>query len=197
MSKSKDSSPKSLGYEASSEKLNTKRKGKDGNYWIVAKIKSNTKKWVKMVNIDKLRKLLLDKMYNWWKKLSDGDNVVYYNSGKYKTIKFKNKDDWINNSKNSNVKRIIWSNRSHDSLYHFVEYILHKLDVKTVEKLIKISKSDITKYLMNNFSKFFKKEKYLSNKDYTLKHFSSIESKNKLNDKLLKKFNKSNIIKKI
>jgi hypothetical protein len=45
--KGSEPSPKGLGYCAGSTKANTKKKGKDGNMWIVKKIKSGSKRWVK------------------------------------------------------------------------------------------------------------------------------------------------------
>ena len=40
-------SPKGLGYCAHVEKLNSKKKGKDGNMWIVTETKNKTKRWSK------------------------------------------------------------------------------------------------------------------------------------------------------
>jgi hypothetical protein len=43
-------SPKGKGYCAHAEKVNTKRKGNDGNYWIVKKSNNGIKKWIKDSN---------------------------------------------------------------------------------------------------------------------------------------------------
>jgi len=40
-------SPKGLGWCSHSEKINKKRKGKDGNEWVVKKTKNGHHKWVK------------------------------------------------------------------------------------------------------------------------------------------------------
>ena len=45
--KGNEPSPKGLGICAHAEKLNIKKKGKDGNMWIVVKTKNNIKRWVK------------------------------------------------------------------------------------------------------------------------------------------------------
>ncbi len=45
--KGTEPSPKGLGFCAHSEKTNTKRKGKDGNIWVVKQIKTGSKRWVK------------------------------------------------------------------------------------------------------------------------------------------------------
>jgi hypothetical protein len=46
-------SPKGLGICAHAEKLNNKKKGKDGNMWTVTETKNGTKRWVKHKNSDK------------------------------------------------------------------------------------------------------------------------------------------------
>lgn len=46
--KGTEPSPKGLGYCAHSEKINSKKNGKDGNVWIVKKIKNGSKRWVKL-----------------------------------------------------------------------------------------------------------------------------------------------------
>ena len=45
--KGTEPSPKGLGYCAHAEKLNKKRKGKDGKNWIIAETKNGVKRWVK------------------------------------------------------------------------------------------------------------------------------------------------------
>ena len=39
-------SPKGLGYCAHAEKLNKKKRGKDGNMWIVSETKKGIKRWI-------------------------------------------------------------------------------------------------------------------------------------------------------
>jgi hypothetical protein len=45
--KGTEKSPKGLGWCAHSEKLGIIRKGKDGNRWIIKKIKNGSKRWIK------------------------------------------------------------------------------------------------------------------------------------------------------
>lgn len=45
--KGTEPSPKGLGYCAHASNINIKKKGKDGNIWIVKKIKNGTKRWIK------------------------------------------------------------------------------------------------------------------------------------------------------
>ena len=46
--KGTEPSPKGLGYCAHSEKINSKKNGKDGKVWIVKKKKNGSKRWVKL-----------------------------------------------------------------------------------------------------------------------------------------------------
>ncbi len=60
--KGSEPSPKGLGYCASGESIGKKRKGKDGNMWIVKEVSNGSKRWVKhnIYNIEKFNKKLLD-----------------------------------------------------------------------------------------------------------------------------------------
>ncbi len=52
----KEPSPKGLGYCARNENLNKRKKGKDGNFWKVAKIANGTRRWVKIPKTKKVKK---------------------------------------------------------------------------------------------------------------------------------------------
>lgn len=54
--KGTEPSPKGLGYCAHAEKINTKKKGKDGNLWIVAQTKTNVKRWISYQSVKKKSK---------------------------------------------------------------------------------------------------------------------------------------------
>ena len=45
--KGTEPSPKGLGWCASGEKIGKKRKGKDGNIWIIKKVSNGSKRWMK------------------------------------------------------------------------------------------------------------------------------------------------------
>ena len=45
--KGTEPSPKGLGYCAAEEKVNTRKKGRDNNYWIIKETKTGVKRWVK------------------------------------------------------------------------------------------------------------------------------------------------------
>jgi len=48
--KGTEPSPKGLGYCAHAEKIDSKKKGKDGNIWIVSITKNKIKRWIKLKN---------------------------------------------------------------------------------------------------------------------------------------------------
>ena len=91
--KGTEPSPKGLGYCASGEKIGKKRKGKDGNMWIVKEVKSGSGRWVKynVYNIEKIRELLWKKMYAWWYPLSTGHIIIMDTNKKYKIVKLQKK----------------------------------------------------------------------------------------------------------
>ena len=54
--KGTEPSPKGLGYCAAEEKVNTRKKGRDNNYWIIKETKNKTKRWVKETKTTKTTK---------------------------------------------------------------------------------------------------------------------------------------------
>lgn len=54
--KGTEPSPKGFGYCAHTEKLGKKRKGKDGNIWIVKETIKGSKRWFKYSEVSKLSK---------------------------------------------------------------------------------------------------------------------------------------------
>ena len=58
--KGTEPSPKGLGYCAHSEKVGTKKKGKDGNQWIIKQVKTS-KRWMKIKSIRKTSKKITKK----------------------------------------------------------------------------------------------------------------------------------------
>ena len=70
--KGTEPSPKGLGWCAHGMKEGDKKKGKDGNMWIIKKVKNGNLRWMKDINYDinKLYKFLENKLYKWWINLS-------------------------------------------------------------------------------------------------------------------------------
>lgn len=163
-------SPKGLGYCASGEKEGTEMKGKDGNMWV----KKNGK-WVKKISKEDYYKKLLDKLIKWWRPLSQGNLIAIYKDGKHKIITSQKKthkafskdifEKWKELDANNDVKCIIWSAQSYDTLESFVEYLIKKLSIKKLQDIL----SNIPEYLLKNYKKFFIKYKEVGNKDYTFK----------------------------
>ena len=154
-------SPKGLGFCASGEKNGVEMKGKDGNMWI----KSNGK-WVKKSD-DK--KLLFKKLYNWWRKLANGNIIIIYKDNSSKLIKSTMKTSkaqstdilkkWEEFNNDTDIKAIIWSAQSTDVLDFFIEYLIKK----------KLPIKNLQEYLIENYKKYFRKCKINSSKDYTFK----------------------------
>lgn len=78
-------SPKGLGYCAHAEKINAKKKGKDGNLWTVKVINNGTKRWVK-INSNQQNTLPL----NGYKKY-----FIHFNGGMPYLVYIKNNDVYI------------------------------------------------------------------------------------------------------
>mgnify|MGYP007047344606 CR=1 FL=1 len=172
--KGTEPSPKGLGYCASGESIGKKRKGKDGKMWIVKEVKSGNGRWMKynVYNIEKIRELLLKKMYTWWYLLSTGHIVIIDTNKKYKIVKLQKKKydvSWKEYSKDTNTKYILWSGMSVDDLYYFIEYILYKCTNQVIEQFVK--EKDTLQLIMENVIKYCVKEEFYSGKDYILKNY--------------------------
>ena len=165
-------SPKGFGFCASGEKEGTEMKGKDGNMWV----KKNGK-WVINSKEDYYKKLL-DKLYKWWLPLSQGNIIAIYKDGKHllitskmKTHKAKSNDiseKWKELDNDKEVKAVIWSAQSYDTLESFVEYLIKKSTVKKLEDFIKMK--NLPEYLLANYKKYFVKYEEVGKKDYTYKY---------------------------
>ncbi len=153
-------SPKGLGYCASGEKEGTKMKGKDGNIWI----KSNGK-WIK--HEKDYYKLLLNKLYKWWRPLSQGGIILIYKNDSHKLIKKIKIKQWEEYDKDKEIKAIIWSAMSVDIIQLFVQYLIKKSSKKQLEEFIKMK--NLPNYLLEYYKKYFIKEKFKSVKDYIFK----------------------------
>ena len=166
-------SPKGLGYCASGEKEGIEMKGKDGNIWI----KKNDR-WIKKNNKDNYYKKLFNKLYKWWISLSQGNIIIIYQDDKNKLVKSNMKtrkaqnkeliEKWIEFGKNKEVKAIIWSAQSVDSIQLFIELLIKKMTIEQLEEFIKIKK--LPEYILENYKKYFVKNKLFSDKDYNLKN---------------------------
>ena len=134
-------------------------------------------------SLDKLIKKIFKKLYNWWYKIaSSGFYIVNKNN---KVIFSKNKVENIDD-----IKYIIWTGQSIDSLTFFIYYILQKLSVNKIEEFIS-TKNTSSYLIIDNFKIFFKKVKLYTIKDYTL---NNLEEINEL--KIINKIKKSNILNK-
>jgi len=181
-------SPKGLGYCAHAEKIGSVRKGKDGNEWI-----NKSGRWiiVKKLSINKLHKMLFKNILKWWVKLSVGfyiididNNVKYLKNDKNTSNKLKEYEQ------DKNIKYILWSTLSNDSVAFLVYYILTKCDNDVIENILENKNS--FEYFIENFKMFFVKKEIQTKKDYTLKYLDHINEK-----RIIDKLQKSVILKKL
>lgn len=135
-------------------------------------------KEIKGKNTDYYEKILFKKLYKWWLKLSEGRFIVIYNDDRYKIISSKMKTTkaftkdiiykWNMLNDNENIKAIIWSSQSIDVIQQFINYIVKKTSKKKLDEIIELK--NIPKYLIDNYKKYFVKNKFIGNKDYTFKY---------------------------
>lgn len=206
-------SPKGLGWCAHAEKVGIIKKGNDGNQWIIKSI-GNSKRWIKHgkknikkkidfddIDLKKIINVLSNKFIKWWKILAEGGIMVVYKNGKYDILASKkssgkakikeNVEIHKQIGKDNDVKYIVWSNQSYDTIEMFTFYILEKTKNEEIEKILK-SNNPINIFI-DNFKKYFEKyELYpeTKNKDYTLKGIDGD------NEKIVKKIAKSEILSK-
>lgn len=177
--KGTEPSPKGLGFCAHGMKIGAVKKGKDGNKWEVREVKNGSKRWMKTDNKEKIQKDLFKKLYKWWLKLSIGGLLIIYKNGKYKNIKSNKKtlsaqtkniiNKHIELGNNKDVKAIIWSNISYETLENFTNYLTYKTSKKELNNILNSKK--LIDYLIKNYKKYFNKYKLETNKDYMFKGF--------------------------
>lgn len=186
-------SPKGLGFCAHAEKVNTIKKGRDGNIWII-KSNNNIKKWFKhndnQKKVNDIVELLYNKMKKWWIKMTDGALIICFKNGDVKLIdsnkKTKNaklkelKELHEMYGQDDNVKAIIWSGMSVDILYGFIYHILNKYSKAMFKQLV--DSENILLLILDNFTNLFEKYKLFTSKDYTFKNKLTID-----HDKIAKK----------
>jgi hypothetical protein len=111
---------------------------------------------------------LFKKLYNWWRKLANGNIIIIYKDNSSKLIKSAKAQStdiikkWEEFNNDSDVKAIIWSAQSTDVLDLFIEYLIKK-------SINKLQIKNLPAYLIENYKKYFIKYNFISNKDYTFK----------------------------
>ncbi len=171
----------------------TIQQGNDGCNYIIKYDKNKNKKWVKITEETKLsfEKDLKNKLYKWWLELSKGGILAIYSNNKYKLISGtvnKISKEWIKLNDDKEVKAIIWSSISIDILESFIKFLVKKNNDEFLKKLLKLTTTNIVKYLIENYKTYFYKMKLKSNKDYTLKTIKYVKpiSKKRKSKKELK-----------
>ena len=102
----KEPSPKGLGYCAHASKLNEKRKGRDGNIWIVSKTSNNIKRWIKFNKDYDLKKYKLYTPY--YNGYPSANQKVYIKKNDVLVFSMydKNNNKYKNDTKENLIKKI-------------------------------------------------------------------------------------------
>ena len=106
-----------------------------------------------------------------------GNILLFFNDGKYKLVKSNLKthqaqskdliNKWTEFGNDENVKAIIWSAQSVDVIQLFVELLIKKSSNKKLEEFLILK--DLPNFLLENYKKYFIKNKYITSKDYNFK----------------------------
>jgi hypothetical protein len=174
--KGTEPSPKGLGCCAGKMKVGEKKKGTDGNTWIIKKVKNGSKRWMKVKEYD-INKLAKE----WWYKIASKEVIVYYKDNKIKSVSI-NKHEEL--EKDKNIKLIFWSGMSQDNIRIWIDEVVFNLPNKYIDELI--TKKKTLKYILENYRKFLQKYKLRTKYDYTFKVSRKKFSKFKLYKKLIK-----------
>ena len=114
--------------------------------------------------IQNLQKRLYDKMFHWWGYLSDtGDIIILFKDGRWKIV---NMRKWSEYGSNPQVKKIIWTSTSTDTLYYFSWHVLSVLPLQVIQKLLNTNSKDNIDILLKHHNKLFYKYEFQSPKDY-------------------------------
>lgn len=119
---------------------------------------------------------LMDKLYNWWVKLSQGNFIIIYRDGTSKLISSSKKtnnakskeilEKWKEYNNDKTVKAIIWSAQSTDAIESFIGMLIKKSTKNKLDKLIGMK--NLPDYLIENYKKYFEKTMLIGEKDYTI-----------------------------
>ena len=143
--KGTEPSPKGLGYCAHSEKVGTKKKGKDGNEWIIKKVSSGSKRWMKLKTTGEI-KLFYKKKF--------GGTTFHDYGNEYKT----------------EIGKVVG-----DRLFEWESYGKFSKVAKTVPKWESIDVPDriVEEYMDGKNGKLMKELKQMSNKKHYYTHDNS------------------------
>jgi len=119
---------------------------------------------------------LMDKLYNWWVKLAQGNFIIIYRDGTSKLISSAKKtnnakskeilEKWKEYNNDKTVKAIIWSAQSTDAIESFIDMLIKKSTKNKLDKLIGMK--NLPDYLIENYKKYFEKTMLIGEKDYTI-----------------------------
>jgi hypothetical protein len=124
-----------------------KKKGNDGNLWIVKKTKTGVKKWIKIeLHNTKIYKYLHKKLHKWWRKNLVDNMIIIYKNGSDKILpikKLSNKqfDNVIKETENKKeIIALLMGAPAITQIQGFINYLLYKISKKELEKNIRTKK---------------------------------------------------------
>lgn len=142
--------------------VGTLRRGMDGHVWQVRSARG-IKRWVRL-SVKKgpwapltncmsltdsarwaLNNKLSDKLEDWWGKMAEGAQLVLYNDGSTEFV-----ETTADNFGLNDVKMILWSSLSGDTLTFFVIYLTRILPPNTVRGLVRKSKESLVDWVLSN-----------------------------------------------
>ena len=129
---------------ATKSSVGTKKKGKDGNMWKIAKNKNGTNRWLKIsknrtkhiqdVDSDNILRNKNKQLYKFWLDLANTKHSVFvYNDKSYKIIRKNIREEQEKAEKNNNVIAILDSGPSFDAYRELYRKAKHKSIEEVIE----------------------------------------------------------------
>ena len=146
-------SPKGLGYCAHAEKINTIKKGKDGNNWIIVETKNNIKRWNKINGSIKK-----DKNGNVWKSVKKPNGLITWRLIIKRQASVDEKQTSIQIKKTSKIKK------------YGKKYYVHDNGGRPFE--VVINSKNVSVYVQTNTKDYDEKEIY----DKLFKTFTDVKN---------------------
>lgn len=180
--KGTEPSPKGLGYCAHNMKVDTIKKGKDGNKWIVKKVKNGSKRWVKIKD-ESLKRKKLNREIKEKKTLNS--NLIQ------KNVNF---DFNLKNAKINFIKELLLNYNKNEIKFlkkyindkNFIIDINNKINEKDVNKILKkLTEKNVQNNIIKKIKNNLKKDKLNTFIDNKLLHYIKNINKNKCKNAIL------------
>ena len=175
--KGTEPSPKGLGWCASGEKIGKKRKGKDGNMWIIKKVSNGSKRWMKDSKTKTKTKTETETKNDLYKKIKEETkgykSYFTHNNGArpYLVYVSKNKKEVKIYKPKNNIKNSNWSSNDKKNKWMYVKlvgkykptriFIGKDNGTSEMSDLKRMSKKESIKFSLGNSILLELKDRYL------------------------------------